>query len=39
MTLKYRKSEAKDYARENMLGIWAANLTPFDAQLRLDEAA
>lgn len=39
MSLPYRKSEAKEYAREHMRGIWAANLTPFDAQWRLDEAA
>jgi len=37
--LKYRKSEAKDHAREHMRGIWAANLTPFDEALRLDESA
>lgn len=27
--MKYSKSEAKDYARENMSGIWAAALNPF----------
>ena len=37
--MKYKKSEAKEYARENMRGIWAANLTPFDAHLKLDEKA
>ena len=37
--MKYKKSEAKAYALENMRGVWAANLTPFDASLRLDEAA
>jgi 4-hydroxy-tetrahydrodipicolinate synthase len=26
---RYRRTEAKDYARENMKGIWAAALTPF----------
>jgi 4-hydroxy-tetrahydrodipicolinate synthase len=39
MALKYRKSDAKAYAKENFRGVWAANLTPFDASLRLDEAA
>lgn len=37
--MKYKKHEAKEYAREHMVGVWAANLTPFDADLRLDEAA
>lgn len=37
--MKYRKSEAKDHAREHMVGVWAANLTPFDDALALDEAA
>jgi len=37
--MKYKKSEAKEYAREHMRGIWAANLTPFDANFALDEAA
>jgi 4-hydroxy-tetrahydrodipicolinate synthase len=37
--MDYRKSEAKDYARQHLVGIWAANLTPFDETLRLDEAA
>ena len=37
--LKYRRTEAKDYARAHMRGIWAANLTPFDEALRLDESA
>jgi 4-hydroxy-tetrahydrodipicolinate synthase len=37
--MKYTKSEAKEYARENMVGVWAANLTPFDDALRLDENA
>ncbi len=36
--MKYTKSEAKDYARENMTGIWAAALNPFNADLTLDEA-
>jgi 4-hydroxy-tetrahydrodipicolinate synthase len=37
--MDYRKTDAKDHAREHLTGIWAANLTPFDEALRLDEAA
>jgi 4-hydroxy-tetrahydrodipicolinate synthase len=37
--MDYKKSEAKAYAKQNFVGIWAANLTPFDDTLRLDEAA
>ena len=37
--MKYKKNEAKEYAKENMLGVWAANLTPFDENLKLDEKA
>ena len=37
--MKYTKSEAKAYARQHMVGVWAANLTPFDANGHLDEAA
>jgi 4-hydroxy-tetrahydrodipicolinate synthase len=37
--MKYKKSEAKEYAREHMVGVWAANLTPFDSNLKLDEKA
>ena len=37
--MKYKKSEAKDHAREHMRGVWAANLTTFDAALKLDEQA
>lgn len=37
--MKYRKSEAKEYAREHLRGLWAATLTPFnDDDLGLDEA-
>jgi len=36
--MKYRKSDAKDYARQHLRGIWAATLTPFTPDLRLDEA-
>lgn len=35
--VKYRKLDAKDYAREHMKGIWAAALTPFTPDLDLDE--
>ena len=37
--MKYKKHEAKEYAREHMVGVWAANLTPFDDALRLHEQA
>jgi 4-hydroxy-tetrahydrodipicolinate synthase len=38
MALKYKKRDAKDYARQNLRGIWAATLTPFKPDLALDEA-
>jgi 4-hydroxy-tetrahydrodipicolinate synthase len=34
--MKYRRKDAKAYAREHLRGIWAAALTPFTAELRLD---
>jgi 4-hydroxy-tetrahydrodipicolinate synthase len=37
--MTYKKSEAKEYAREHMVGVWAANLTPFNEALQLDEKA
>ena len=37
--MDYKKSEAKEYAREHLVGVWAANLTPFDDALRIDEKA
>ncbi|PIT76427.1 dihydrodipicolinate synthase family protein [Limnohabitans sp. B9-3] len=37
--MTYKKSEAKEYAREHMVGVWAANLTPFNDALQLDEKA
>lgn len=37
--MKYGKSEAKEYARERMKGLWGASLTPFTADLVLDESA
>lgn len=36
--MKYSKFEAKEYARENMRGIWAAALNPFNADMSLNEA-
>jgi len=36
--MKYRKADARDYARQHLRGIWAATLTPFKADLALDEA-
>ena len=36
--MKYRRDEAKAWARENMKGIWAAALQPFQADGSLDEA-
>lgn len=36
--MKYRKAEAKEYAREHLKGLWGATLTPFTPDLRLDEA-
>jgi 4-hydroxy-tetrahydrodipicolinate synthase len=35
--MKYRRAEAKDYARANMKGIWAAALVPFAEDLAIDE--
>lgn len=35
--MNYTKSEAKDYAKANMTGVWAAALTPFTEDLRIDE--
>ncbi len=36
--MKYSKLDAKDYARENLKGIWAAALYPFLEDGRVDEA-
>ena len=36
--MKYRNTEAKDYARQHMRGIWAAAMTPFAPDLTMDEA-
>ena len=35
--MHYARADAKDYARANMKGIWAAALTPFTDDLRIDE--
>ncbi|MEM6303866.1 MAG: dihydrodipicolinate synthase family protein [Pseudomonadota bacterium] len=35
--MKYRKHEAKDYAKEHMRGIWAAALNPFHADGSFDK--
>lgn len=35
--MKYSRAEAKDYARANMTGVWAAALTPFADDGRIDE--
>lgn len=35
--MKYGKTEAKSFARSNLRGVWAAALTPFEADLSLDE--
>ena len=36
--MKYSKQEAKAFARQNMKGIWAAALTPFNDDLTLDKS-
>ena len=37
--MQFRRNEAKEWARENMRGIWAAALTPFlPGDLSIDEA-
>ena len=36
--MKYSKADAKAWARAHFRGVWAATATPFDAQLKLDEA-
>ena len=35
--MDYARADAKDYARANLTGIWAAALMPFTSDLRLDE--
>ena len=36
--MKYDKKDAKDFARAHLRGIWAAALTPFGDDLRIDES-
>jgi len=36
--MKYRKDEAKEYARERLRGLWGASTTPFTPDLEIDEA-
>lgn len=36
--MKYAKQDAKDYARANMRGVWAAALNPMHADGSIDEA-
>jgi 4-hydroxy-tetrahydrodipicolinate synthase len=36
--MMYKKSDAKTFAREHMVGLWAAITYPFDASDELDEA-
>lgn len=36
--MRYRRQDAKAYARDHLRGIWAATLTPFKPDLSLDEA-
>lgn len=35
--MKYKRLDAKDYARENMTGIWAAALNPFNPDYSMNE--
>ena len=35
--MRYRRHEAREYARANLKGIWAAALQPFKSDLSLDE--
>ena len=35
---KHTRADAKAYARAHLRGIWAAALTPFNADLSMDEA-
>jgi 4-hydroxy-tetrahydrodipicolinate synthase len=37
--MKYKKSEAKDYARKNITGLWGATFTPFTPDYQIDEQA
>jgi len=35
--MKYQKSEAKQYAKQHMTGVWGASLTPFTPDYKIDE--
>jgi len=35
--MKYRKSDAKNYAKANLKGVWGASLTPFTPDYKIDE--
>jgi 4-hydroxy-tetrahydrodipicolinate synthase len=35
--MKYHKSEAKKYAKQNMKGVWGASLTPYTSKYKIDE--
>jgi 4-hydroxy-tetrahydrodipicolinate synthase len=35
--MKYGRSDAKAYSREHMKGVWAAGLTPFTQDYKIDE--
>jgi 4-hydroxy-tetrahydrodipicolinate synthase len=35
--MKYMKSEAKQYAKKNMRGVWGGSLTPFTQDYKIDE--
>ena len=37
-SMRYKKSEAKEYSREHMRGIWAAALNPMTSDFQIDEA-
>ena len=37
--MKYRKSEAKEYARQSITGLWGASFTPFTPDYKIDEQA
>lgn len=35
--MNYHKSEAKEYAKRNIKGVWGASLTPFTSDYKIDE--
>ncbi|MFH1382110.1 MAG: dihydrodipicolinate synthase family protein [Chloroflexota bacterium] len=37
--MKYRKSEAKEWAREHWKGVWVASYTPYTPDYKIDEKA